>query len=128
MRFLFVVDLHGDEESYATALTVARERGASAMINGGDLLPHGLRNAYAGQRNFLGWLRGYWAAARDAGAQGEEERGRQEAGVHSAASAAAGTSREAMISRSRSDCRSMDPSRSTKAAFRAESPRAWAAS
>ena len=67
MRFLFVVDLHGDEESYETALAVACDRGASAMINGGDLLPHGLRNAYAGQRNFLGWLRGYWAAARDAG-------------------------------------------------------------
>ena len=67
MRFLFVVDLHGDEESYETALAVARDRSASAIVNGGDLLPHGLRNAYAGQRDFLGWLRAYWAGARDAG-------------------------------------------------------------
>jgi Icc-related predicted phosphoesterase len=67
MRFLFVVDLHGDEESYETALTAAHERGASAIVNGGDLLPHGLRNAYSGQRDFLGWLRDYWSRARDAG-------------------------------------------------------------
>ncbi|MBI5499984.1 MAG: metallophosphoesterase [Deltaproteobacteria bacterium] len=67
MRFLFVVDLHGDEESYETALLVAREGGAAAVVNGGDLLTHGLRNAFAGQRAFLRWLRGHWSAARDAG-------------------------------------------------------------
>ncbi|MBI5490364.1 MAG: metallophosphoesterase [Deltaproteobacteria bacterium] len=67
MRFLFVVDLHGDEESYETALAAAREREAVAIVNGGDLLPHGLRNAFAGQRDFLGWLRAHWSAARAAG-------------------------------------------------------------
>jgi Icc-related predicted phosphoesterase len=81
MRFLFVVDLHGDEFSYEAALQGARAAGASAIVNGGDLLPHGLRNAFAGQREFLRWLRGHWAAVRDAGLASYAMFGNDDAGA-----------------------------------------------
>lgn len=67
MRVLYTVDLHGDPESYEISLRVARERRAAAIVNGGDLLPHAHRNAFAGQRAFLEWLRGYFGRVRDAG-------------------------------------------------------------
>jgi len=67
MRLVYVVDLHGDEESYETSLQLALERGASTILNGGDLLPHAMKNAFAGQREFLGWLRGFYGRARAAG-------------------------------------------------------------
>jgi len=66
-RFLYVVDLHGDEFSYEAALQTARDVGAGAIVNGGDLLPHSRKGAFAAQREFLGWLGGHWAAVRDAG-------------------------------------------------------------
>ncbi|MBN1770463.1 MAG: metallophosphoesterase [Deltaproteobacteria bacterium] len=67
MRLVYVVDLHGDEESYEASLRLALEREATAIVNGGDLLPHAMRNAFAGQREFLGRLRGYYARVREAG-------------------------------------------------------------
>jgi len=67
MRVLYTVDLHGDAESYEAVLRVAHERGAAAIVNGGDLLPHAHRNAFAGQGAFLEWLREHFGRVRDAG-------------------------------------------------------------
>lgn len=39
--FLFVTDLHGNRRKYERTLALARELGASLVINGGDLFPHG---------------------------------------------------------------------------------------
>jgi Icc-related predicted phosphoesterase len=66
-RFLYVVDLHGDEFSFEAALQAAQDVGASAIVNGGDLLPHSRKAAFAAQREFLRWLGGHWAKVRDAG-------------------------------------------------------------
>ncbi|MBI5418874.1 MAG: metallophosphoesterase [Deltaproteobacteria bacterium] len=39
--FVFVTDLHGSRWKYERTLALAKERGASLVINGGDMLPHG---------------------------------------------------------------------------------------
>ena len=81
MRFVYVVDLHGDEFSYEAALELAQSRVAQAIVNGGDLLPHARRDGFAGQRAFLEWLRGHWSAARDAGLSNYAMFGNDDAGA-----------------------------------------------
>jgi Icc-related predicted phosphoesterase len=39
--FVFVTDLHGNRRKYERTLALAKELGAFAVINGGDLFPHG---------------------------------------------------------------------------------------
>lgn len=39
-RFLYATDLHGNEARYRRCLSLARELGADAIVNGGDMLPH----------------------------------------------------------------------------------------
>lgn len=39
--FLFVTDLHGSRRKYERTLALAIEAGASLVINGGDMFPHG---------------------------------------------------------------------------------------
>ncbi len=39
--FVYVTDLHGNRWRYERTLELARDVGASLLVNGGDLLPHG---------------------------------------------------------------------------------------
>jgi len=67
MRFLYVTDFHGDRAAYEESLRVAVDHRASAIVNGGDLLPHGRTAAMTEGRAFVPWLRGHFAEARSAG-------------------------------------------------------------
>jgi Icc-related predicted phosphoesterase len=67
LRFLYTTDLHGDMEAFESVLGAAREHGAAAIVNGGDLLPHGFKNALALQREFLALLDAHLARVRRSG-------------------------------------------------------------
>lgn len=81
MRLVFVVDLHGDEFSFEEALRLAVDRGASAILNGGDMLPHAARGAVAVQRGFFPWLARHFAAVRAAGIRSYAMFGNDDAGA-----------------------------------------------
>ncbi|MDO8805778.1 MAG: metallophosphoesterase [Elusimicrobiota bacterium] len=58
MRILFVTDLHGNEIKYRRVLANALKHGATAVVNGGDMLPlhgdpHGSQNDFV--EGLLSW-------------------------------------------------------------------------
>ncbi len=67
MRFLYVVDLHGDLAACEAALKAAVDLGAAAIVNGGDMLPHGSGDALSDQRAALRALGAHLADVRSAG-------------------------------------------------------------
>lgn len=65
-RFVYVTDLHGSRWRYERALALAGEAGATLLVNGGDLLPHG--RLHEEQARFIAeFLDPYFAACRDRG-------------------------------------------------------------
>jgi len=67
VRFLYVTDFHGDRESYVESLRVAVDRSVAAIVNGGDLLPHGRSKTMSEGRAFFPFLREHFGAVRTAG-------------------------------------------------------------
>lgn len=67
MRMLFVTDLHGDRAKYRRILSLAKEKRAYAVINGGDMLPKG-GSLHFDQRSFItDFLDAYFEAFEAAG-------------------------------------------------------------
>ena len=67
MKILYVTDLHGNEAKYWRAFEAAKERGARAVVNGGDMLSME-GDLHRSQREFIeGFLDGYFAAFEKAG-------------------------------------------------------------
>jgi Icc-related predicted phosphoesterase len=60
MKILFATDLHGNRRAYTQLFEEAPERGADALVLGGDMLPKKgfVRDTLSGQRAFIRqWLR-----------------------------------------------------------------------
>ncbi|MBU2575247.1 MAG: metallophosphoesterase [Elusimicrobia bacterium] len=67
MKILFVTDLHGNEAKFRRGFDIARETGAKAVINGGDMLCHGA-DIHKEQREFIeGFLDGHFAEYEQSG-------------------------------------------------------------
>ncbi len=67
MKIIYVTDLHGNEAKYWRAFEAAKERGAQAVVNGGDMLSME-DDLHRSQREFIeGFLDGYFAAFEKAG-------------------------------------------------------------
>jgi Icc-related predicted phosphoesterase len=66
MRILFITDLHGAGWKYERAVACARERGATLLVHGGDLLPHS-SDFSAGKAFIQEHLDRHFAACADAG-------------------------------------------------------------
>lgn len=52
MKFVYVTDLHGDEEKYVKALTLCEETGSMLLHIGADILPKGY-STYVRQEDFI---------------------------------------------------------------------------
>ncbi len=64
--FLFVTDLHGSIRKYERTLALARETGATLIVNGGDMFPHG--KMHEEQARFVReFLDPHFARCQDAG-------------------------------------------------------------
>ena len=52
MRLLFTTDLHGSKDKYNRVFDIARRDSVQAVLNGGDMFPHG-HDPFAGQKSFM---------------------------------------------------------------------------
>jgi len=52
-RIVFITDSHGCEQHYRHALDTARQRGCSAIVHGGDMLPSPRKGVMKHQKRFL---------------------------------------------------------------------------
>jgi len=77
LKFLYVTDLHGNEEKYLNILGIAKDKGVSLIINGGDLFP------YRDQENFItGFLEDYFTSLFEAGIQYVCQLGNDDLQIH----------------------------------------------
>jgi Icc-related predicted phosphoesterase len=61
MKIIYITDVHGDKDKYWRVLEVAKGNGATAVINGGDMLPKE-GDLHQSQRDFVkGFLNEYFA-------------------------------------------------------------------
>lgn len=67
MKIIYVTDIHGDQSKYWWVLEAAKDKGAYAVVNGGDMLPKE-GDLHAEQREFIkGFLDEYFAEYERAG-------------------------------------------------------------
>jgi len=67
MKIIYVTDIHGDRSKYWWVFEAAKEKGAHAVINGGDMLPKE-GDLHTDQKEFIdGFLDGYFAEYEKAG-------------------------------------------------------------